>query len=275
MIYIFKGFGEICKLPCTLCKGCCDAFKEACSSCNTFWEPIIANPLGNYVIGTWVAMGFVCAAAIWGISQDLNCSSDLKGNIQLFCIANVVLACIHSGMSYYMQRQIIEKVGKPFAEMTAKEIQQKAGEILLYDVPVCLYSFLATAGYGLNAWALSLGSCGDSQPQSGSAFGAGGSRLGRARVRLPLLLVLLPVLPGRRSVEGQERRRRAARHGGRRHGVTHRTPPVQTVHGSRGSRARALSPRPERWGRTHHLRLSNGGTSGGGGAAPRLSRAAG
>mmetsp|Transcript_74204 Transcript_74204/g.200685 ORF Transcript_74204/g.200685 Transcript_74204/m.200685 type:complete len:217 (-) Transcript_74204:114-764(-) len=170
MIYIFKGFGEICKLPCTLCKGCCDAFKEACSSCNTFWEPIIANPLGNYVIGTWVAMGFVCAAAIWGISQDLNCSSDLKGNIQLFCIANVVLACIHSGMSYYMQRQIIEKVGKPFAEMTAKEIQQKAGEILLYDVPVCLYSFLATAGYGLNAWALSLGSCGDSQPQSGSAF---------------------------------------------------------------------------------------------------------
>jgi len=170
MIYIFKGFGEICKLPCTLCKGCCDAFKGACSCCNRFWEPILANPLGNYVIGTWVAMCAVAAAAIWGIVQAENCDSELKSNLSLFCIANVVLACIHSGMSYYMQRQIITKVGKPFAEMHPKEVQQKAGEILLYDVPVCLYSFLAAAGWGLNIWALSLGSCGDKQPHSSSAL---------------------------------------------------------------------------------------------------------
>jgi len=171
MIYIFKGFGEICKLPCTLCKGCCDAFKEACGSCNRFWEPIIANPLGNYVIGTWVGMVCVAAAAVWGLSQLDGCTDDdLKSSISLFCIANVVLACIHSGMSYYMQRAIITRVGKPFADMTPKEIQVETGQILMYDVPVCLYSFLACAGWGMNVWALSLGNCGGSQPHSGSAM---------------------------------------------------------------------------------------------------------
>jgi len=172
MIYIFKGFGEICKAPCTLCKGLCDAFKQSCSFCNTFWNPILENPLGNYVIGTWVSMVFVFAASLWGLMQLSDCknSDDVKTNLMAFCVVNVILAFIHSGMSYYIQRQIIQKVGdKPYSEMNAKEIQEKAGEILMYDVPFCLYSFLAIAGYGMQLWALSLGGCDKEQPHFGSA----------------------------------------------------------------------------------------------------------
>mmetsp|Transcript_74207 Transcript_74207/g.200693 ORF Transcript_74207/g.200693 Transcript_74207/m.200693 type:complete len:217 (-) Transcript_74207:22-672(-) len=170
MIYIFKGFGEICKLPCTLCKGCCDMFAGCCKSCGECWEPIVNNPLGNYVVGTWVAMAVAAAASGWAIGQLGDCDSDIKGKLALFCIANFALAFIHSGMAYYMQRQIIKGLGgKDYAQMTAKEIQSQAGQVLLYDVPVCLYSFLATAAFGMQCWGLTLGSCGGNEPHGGAA----------------------------------------------------------------------------------------------------------
>merc|ERR1740121_31829 len=122
-------------------------------------------------MGTWVGMVFVAAAAIWGLGNLGDCPDDLKTNLMLFCVANVILALIHSGMSYYMQRQIVEKIGldKDYKSMTAKEIQEKAGEILLYDVPVCLYAFLAAAGWGMQLWAFSLDSCNKQSPQTASA----------------------------------------------------------------------------------------------------------
>jgi len=177
MIYIGKGIGEICKLPCTLCKGCCqlfngccEAFNDCCKSFCSFWDPIVNNPLGSYVIGTWIAMAIAAAASGWAIGQLSDCDSDLKGKLSLFCIADFALAFMHAGMAYYMQRQIIKGLGgKDFAQMTAKEIQSQAGQILLYDVPVCLYSFLATAAFGLQCWGLTLGSCGGNQPHAMAA----------------------------------------------------------------------------------------------------------
>ncbi|CAK0905937.1 unnamed protein product [Prorocentrum cordatum] len=131
-------------------KGCCDMFAGCCKSCGECWEPIVNNPLGNYVVGTWVAMAVAAAASGWAIGQLGDCDSDIKGKLALFCIANFALAFIHSGMAYYMQRQIIKGLGgKDYAQMTAKEIQSQAGQVLLYDVPVCLYSFLATAAFGM------------------------------------------------------------------------------------------------------------------------------
>jgi hypothetical protein len=170
MIYIFKGCGEICKLPCTICKGCCDAFNECCKGCNDCIDPVISNPLGNYVIATWVAMAFALAASGWGLVNLNECDDDTKGKLALFCIADCALALVHSGMAYYMQRQIVAGLGgKDYKSMTAKEIQAEAGRILLYDVPVCLYFFLANAAWAMNLWGLTLGSCGSVQPQFGAA----------------------------------------------------------------------------------------------------------
>jgi hypothetical protein len=174
MIYIGKGIGEICKLPCTLCKGCCDLFKNCCAAFGEFWEPIIANPLGNYVIGTWIGMLIAALAAIWGVSIVGDCTDDdLKGQLSGYCLVAIVFAIVHSGMAYYMQRAIIKGLGgKDFKEMTAKEIQEQAGQILLYDVPVCLYSFFCFAAFGVNCWALSFEECAglDNQPQTGTAM---------------------------------------------------------------------------------------------------------
>ena len=170
MIYIFQGFGEVCKLPCTLCKGCCDMFRGCCKSCSECWEPIINKPLGIYVVGTWVAMAVAAGASGWAIGQLGDCDGDIKGKLALFCIANFVLAFIHSGMAYYMQRQIIKGLdGKDYAQMTAKEIQSQAGQVLMYDVPVCLYSFVATAAFGMQCWGLTLDSCGEEASHGAAA----------------------------------------------------------------------------------------------------------
>jgi len=170
MIHIFNCTGAICKLPCTLCKGVCDGLSECCKCFTDFWEPIIQNPLGNYVISTWVGMLIAGGAAGWGITQLDKCNEDLKGQLSLFCIADVALAFIHGGMAYYMQRAIIKGLGgKDYTQMSAKEIRDQVGQILLYDVPVCLYSFLACAAWGFNCWGLTLGSCGGTQPHFGAA----------------------------------------------------------------------------------------------------------
>jgi len=174
MIYIGKGIGEICKAPCTLCKCCCDVFSNCCKAIGEFWEPIIANPLGNYVIGTWIGMLLAGAAAVWGISVLGDClDDDLKSQLSAFCLLEIVFAVIHSCMAYYMQRAIIKGLGgKDFKEMSAKEIQEQAGQTLLYDVPVCLYSFFACAAFGVNCWGLGLESCPgvSNQPHTGPAF---------------------------------------------------------------------------------------------------------
>jgi hypothetical protein len=184
MIYIFKGIGAVCKAPCTACEACCkccgscgDAISKACSECcdswRRFWEPVANNPLGTYVMGTWVAMAFATGAAGWALGNLKECDEDAKGKLALFCIADIVLAVMHGAMAYYMQRQIVHGLGdKEYSQMSAKEIQMEAGRILLYDVPVCLYFFIANAAWAFNIWGLVApwGSCGDTQPQLGAAF---------------------------------------------------------------------------------------------------------
>lgn len=182
MIYIFKGVNAICKAPCTACEACCkgcgacgEAFKNACGSCCTawrdFWEPIQNNPLGTYVLGTFVTMALAVAGAGWGVAQLGECDDeDLKQKLLIFCAADIGLALLHAGMGYYMQRQIVAGIGKDYQQMTAKEIQREAGRILLYDVPVCLYCFVANAAFALNCWGLTLDTCGDAAPQWGAAF---------------------------------------------------------------------------------------------------------
>lgn len=184
MIYIFQGIGAICKLPCTACQACCTgcdscgraiggACAECCDAWRRFWEPIQNNPLGTYVLFTWVAMACAMGSAGWGLSKLGECDDDTKGKLALFCIADLVLAAIHSAMAYYMQRRIVSGLGgKEYSQMTAKEIQAETGRILLYDVPVCLYFFVASAAFALNVWGLTVGwgSCGGSQPHWGAAF---------------------------------------------------------------------------------------------------------
>jgi len=136
-------------------------------------DPIVNNPLGNYVFATWVAMAFAAGGAGWGLSNLSKCNDEQKGQLALFCLADIALAFLHSGMAYYMQRAIVSGLGgKDYRQMTAKEIQEQAGQVLLYDVPCCLYFFAANAAFGFNCWGLSLdaSSCGSLQPQMGAAF---------------------------------------------------------------------------------------------------------
>merc|ERR1719277_295141 len=117
-------------------------------------------------------MILAAGAAIWAVLELSDCDDDdLKNQLMGFCVVDIIAAGIHAGMAYYMQKAIIKGLdGKDYAQMTAKEIQEQAGQILLYDVPVCLYSFFACGMWGVNVWGLTLDSCGGNQPHTAPAL---------------------------------------------------------------------------------------------------------
>mmetsp|Transcript_100054 Transcript_100054/g.278735 ORF Transcript_100054/g.278735 Transcript_100054/m.278735 type:complete len:237 (-) Transcript_100054:425-1135(-) len=163
MIYIFQGCGNICMLPCTLCKCCgdlCDKFckgcSDACRDCCQAWSdtfaPIMQNPLAFYVIGTWIAMILVIVACVATVITVPDCN-DLK----IFCFADIGIAVIHAAFAFYIQRQLVNGIFKMTGKDSAKEmdhddITKAAKDVLKYDIGFCLYFFFFIAAFCYNCY---------------------------------------------------------------------------------------------------------------------------
>lgn len=167
MIYIFQGCGAACRAPCVCCKelgkafdGCCKGCGEAChraaKALSDCWAPIVQNPLGFYVIGTWLSMGLCvacCAAAIPEAARQ-KCRE-----IVFFCIIDVGIAVVHAGFAFYIQRCLVKALSESTGEggATHRDITSAAKHLAKYDIGFCLYFFFFIAALGYNVYGLGAG----------------------------------------------------------------------------------------------------------------------
>mmetsp|Transcript_16722 Transcript_16722/g.34033 ORF Transcript_16722/g.34033 Transcript_16722/m.34033 type:complete len:236 (-) Transcript_16722:219-926(-) len=178
MIYIFQGCGAVLKAPCMCCKavgqafdGMCKGCGKACDNCtrsiSECWAPIVQNPLGSYVIGTWLMMALViaaCAATVPDASK-LKCDE-----LMIFCLADIGIAVIHSTFAFYIQRRLVGAIGKTGKDsMTHAEITQEAKNLAKYDIGFCLYVFFFIAAFAYNVYGVGDGGkCGSTGYQKGA-----------------------------------------------------------------------------------------------------------
>jgi len=158
MIYIFKGCGEICKLPCTICQGLCKGFDKVCKGCSEAFGEICApisqvcdKPLGGYVILTWLTMAVALGCSVGGFSCE-------GSQAKLLCIVDIGISLVHAGFAYYLQWRLVtglEKKGK--SEGDHKQIVKEAWEVIKYDVGFCLYFFVFIGAFAFNCQGLQWG----------------------------------------------------------------------------------------------------------------------
>mmetsp|Transcript_13497 Transcript_13497/g.38931 ORF Transcript_13497/g.38931 Transcript_13497/m.38931 type:complete len:212 (-) Transcript_13497:454-1089(-) len=162
MIYICKGCGELCQLPCKACDACCKAISESCKCVGDLFRPICDGPLASYVLATWLCMIMVAAAGGYGIA-DSECDRAKQA-----CIAFVALAVVHAVFAFYLQRQIMSGLVRKGAHPSShEELAKEAVHILLYDVGVCFYTLIYFGSFGFACYSFAMLSCG-----AGAGWGA-------------------------------------------------------------------------------------------------------
>mmetsp|Transcript_93766 Transcript_93766/g.205214 ORF Transcript_93766/g.205214 Transcript_93766/m.205214 type:complete len:227 (-) Transcript_93766:472-1152(-) len=144
MIYICKGLCLPCKACDAACQGLFKGIEEFCAGISNIFGPITNNPLGGYVIGTWVVMAGVLFGSGYSLSQ-VDCDEP-----KVPCIANCGLALIHIAFAFYIQRRLVGALTKEPTTMTHNEIAAKAREVMMYDVGFCLYFFVFIGSFGYN-----------------------------------------------------------------------------------------------------------------------------
>jgi len=142
MIYIFD---VLCKAPCKCCK-------EACKAWADVWAPITRNPLGGYVIMTWITMIPVVVCA--GVSLTKIVCKDPK--LHLFLAIGTAL--IHALGAWHIQHQLVKALNdagmEERAQMTHHAIAKKAGYVMVYDIGFCLYTFFFLGAFGFACYSL-------------------------------------------------------------------------------------------------------------------------
>mmetsp|Transcript_94330 Transcript_94330/g.177510 ORF Transcript_94330/g.177510 Transcript_94330/m.177510 type:complete len:301 (+) Transcript_94330:101-1003(+) len=157
MIYICKGCSGCCKA----CDDCC---KEISKACQCIMDPIckaMDRPLGGYVL----LNALVClpAAVCAGVGLANEKVRDCDSPLMMFCAADVVLGLIHFCFSLYIQGQIVKGFEKePLSSgagqgeaPSAKELMNRAGHLVCYDIGFCMYFFVFVGSFGLNCVGLS------------------------------------------------------------------------------------------------------------------------
>lgn len=163
MIYFCKG--------CSECgKACDDVCKELGKCCACITDPIckaMDRPLGGYVmLNLFVCLPAAVCAGVGLANQEVR---DCDSPLMMFCAADAALGVIHFCFSLYIQQQIVK--GFESAPLTAgtgsseapsaKELMNRAGHIVCYDVGFCLYVFVFVGSFGLNcvglAWTTECG----------------------------------------------------------------------------------------------------------------------
>jgi len=172
MIYIAQAGKAICQAPCMLCKCGADACNSVCKGCggachncsealSDMWAPIVQNPLGGYVLGTWGAMIVAIAASVYSYSQiTANGCDELK----TFLLAEVAIGVIHAVFAFYIQRKLVSAILKSASgdgsTTTTGEVTDKAKELIKYDIGLCLYVFFFIAAFAYNCYAVGdVGKC--------------------------------------------------------------------------------------------------------------------
>mmetsp|Transcript_90181 Transcript_90181/g.255345 ORF Transcript_90181/g.255345 Transcript_90181/m.255345 type:complete len:229 (+) Transcript_90181:64-750(+) len=168
MIYIFQGCGAVCKAPCSLCQACgkacdgvCSGCSKACQDCtkalSDAWAPIVQNPLAGYVIGTWGFQIMVLVCVGWTVADIPSSCRDML----IFCTIEGVAAIVHAVFAFYIQRRLVDFIGKEGkSTMTSQEIVEKTKELLKYDVGFCLYVFAFIGAFGYNCYGvMNVGDC--------------------------------------------------------------------------------------------------------------------
>lgn len=143
--------GKACEHSCSGCvKGCqaCErglshGCHSACQAISDFWAPITKNPLGSYVIGTWLWMVLLIAATGRSLNLIISSTNVSCDKPKIFCAVDIGLALIHMAFAYYLQKRLIMAIGEKAAhEMTHKEVAEKARHLALYDIGFCFYTFV-------------------------------------------------------------------------------------------------------------------------------------
>lgn len=158
MICIFKTLTR----PCTLCKSCkalptlcresCKCVGKLRDAIRDFWAPITHNPLGGYVLCTWLVMFLAIAAFGLSLSQVKCAASTAEESsrnlveVQVFVSINIGLALVHMVAARYLQWRIVTSITNNQGEeaidkLSHKEIAHQATHVALYDFGFCLYFF--------------------------------------------------------------------------------------------------------------------------------------
>lgn len=97
-----------------------------------------------------MAMLFALLLAVVGVSQA-TCRF-----VKQLTSADVLIALIHAGAAYYIQRRLVMQLA---GSQSSAAITKQVGHILLYDVGFCLYSVFAVFAFGFNIYLLSSLGC--------------------------------------------------------------------------------------------------------------------
>lgn len=168
MIYCFKA----CTAPCKVCGLACDGCGKACEGCTQcvgdFFGPITRNPLGGYVLATWGSMIIVVLGSAYSLT-NMKSTGDTENNsssvttttlvpgseasvdcdmARIYCMAMVGMAAIHALFAFYIQRRLVNAIGKDGVQnMSSREIAEKAKQLAMYDVAFCLYCPFFIGGF--------------------------------------------------------------------------------------------------------------------------------
>lgn len=151
MIYLCKGCDQICK-------GCGKTCEEVCSPC----AYILDRPLGGFVL--LALLTNIPAAACAGLGVLDEQVRDCEDPLMLLCCVNVLLAIIHCIFAFYLQHRLVYGLsdakltpGTAGATpptggfLTSKQLMDRMGSVMLYDVGVCLYIFVFIGSFFLNS----------------------------------------------------------------------------------------------------------------------------
>jgi len=163
MFYVCQGCKAVCSAPCTICDAACKGCSQTCEGCNNFFrdalKPVLENPLGSYVVGTWAVMACVIFSSAITLSRA-SCSASTR-----FCLINIVLAALHSIVAFYFQRRLVNKIGTTYSSMTHKQMADSAKQVMGYDFVFCIYVFVFAASFFYNCQGIrNLGDCSGTGP---------------------------------------------------------------------------------------------------------------
>lgn len=160
MIYVCEAFGSCCRYADAACGKCC----ETCSEC---WAPccqVLERPLGMYILLTSVICLPAAACAMGGLADKKvrECDDPLL----VLCVVDIALALLHVAFGCYLQSRLVEGLSRPDTgqaaplpgaaehgvtqQPTPKELMNRAGHIICYDIGFCIYMFFFIGSFLVN-----------------------------------------------------------------------------------------------------------------------------
>eukprot|EP00928_Gymnodinium_smaydae_P010879 TRINITY_DN1409_c0_g1_i1.p1 TRINITY_DN1409_c0_g1~~TRINITY_DN1409_c0_g1_i1.p1 ORF type:complete len:384 (-),score=54.62 TRINITY_DN1409_c0_g1_i1:221-1372(-) len=155
MIYFFKVCEGGCKCFGDGCDKVCNGISRACDTCCAPLTKVCDRPLGVFVFITAAVClpASLCAVLAVGNEEIRACEGKL---VVILCAANLSIGILNVCFTLYLQRRLVfgiqqeEAVHGSTAELTSKELLNRAGHIMIYDIGFCLYFFVYLGSFILN-----------------------------------------------------------------------------------------------------------------------------